>query len=161
MITKLIRVLQMKILLKRRQRIKNILHLKDWRQIIFWFLRLNFVLTKMLLHFAKWIDWVTCKLWFIYFCSIWLYFILFLFLEITIEPMPTLLPLLKRENILSTSISVLSILLAVTASNSNSASRRMVLLLIHTLGLHWSKDFIVRTWPRSTSRGALILFSSN
>jgi hypothetical protein len=60
--------------------------------------------------------------------------------------MPTLLLLLKRENIRSTLISVLSILLAVTVSNSNSASRRMVLLLIPTLlGLHFSKEFIVRT----------------
>jgi hypothetical protein len=60
--------------------------------------------------------------------------------------MPTLLLLLKRENIRSTLISVLSILLAVTVSNSNSASRRMVLLLIPTLlGLHLSKEFIVRT----------------
>jgi hypothetical protein len=52
--------------------------------------------------------------------------------------MPTLLLLLKRENIRSTRISVLSILLAVTVSNSNSASRRMVLLLIHALeqGVH-------------------------
>jgi hypothetical protein len=59
--------------------------------------------------------------------------------------MPTLLLLLKRENIRSTFISVLSILLAVTVSNSNSATRRMVLLLIPTLGLHLSKEFIVRT----------------
>ena len=120
-VTKLIIVLQMKNSLKRRQRLKQNLYRKDWSQIMFWFLRWNFALTKLPSLFAKWIDWAICKLGLFSICSICFILFLIFFKEITIEPMPTLLLLLKRENIRSTLISVLSILLAVTVSNSNSA----------------------------------------